>query len=370
MTIELKVSLGARSYPLFIGQNLLGELDLFKPYISGRQVMIITNDVVAPLYLKQLEHTLSAYELHSLVLPDGEKYKTLESATLVYTRLLETRCTRKVTLIALGGGVVGDITGFVAATYQRGVPFIQVPTTLLAQVDSSVGGKTGVNHPLGKNMIGAFYQPRCVVADTATLATLENRQLYSGIAEVIKYGLIRDSEFAYWLDQHLPRLLARAPDALAYAIQRSCENKADVVAKDELEEGQRALLNLGHTFGHAIETATHYTTWLHGEAVAVGMYMAAALSAALGWIKTSDLAFIEQLLIKARLPTRPPEGLSRARFLELMAVDKKVLDRRLRLVLLKSIGQAVVTDNFATDALTNLLDQIERHPTDQLLART
>ncbi len=370
MTAKLNVSLGERSYPLFIGQNLLGEIDLFKPYISGRQVMIISNDRVAPLYLNRLAATLSDFELHSFVLPDGEKHKTLDSAALIYTRLLETRCTRQVTLIALGGGVIGDITGFVAATYQRGVSFIQVPTTLLAQVDSSVGGKTGVNHLLGKNMIGAFYQPRCVVADTATLATLENRQLYSGLAEVIKYGLIRDSEFAYWLDQHMPRLLARAPDALAYAIQRSCENKAEVVAKDELEHGQRALLNLGHTFGHAIETATHYNTWLHGEAIAVGIYMAAALSAALGWINAQELAFVEQLLSKARLPTRPPEGLTRARFLELMAVDKKVLNRRLRLVLLKGIGQALVTDDFATEALTDLLDQIERHPTDQLLART
>jgi 3-dehydroquinate synthase len=279
-----------------------------------------------------------------VILPDGEEYKTLEVLNRIFDALLAARCDRRTTLIALGGGVIGDMTGFAAASYQRGVPFIQVPTTLLSQVDSSVGGKTGVNHALGKNMIGAFYQPRAVIIDTDTLNTLPDRELASGLAEVIKYGLIRDPEFFAWLEANLDKLLARDAEALAYAIHRSCQNKAEVVAADERESGVRATLNLGHTFGHAIETGLGYGEWLHGEAIAAGMVMAADLSRRLGWLTAAETARIEKLIRRARLPVRAPGSLSPARFLELMAVDKKVLDGRLRLVLLKHLGEAAVTD--------------------------
>jgi len=353
----LRVELGERSYPIHIGTGLLGRADLIAPHIGGKQVMVVSNETVAPLYLEPVMASLGGFHTESVILPDGEVYKTLETLNRVFDALLQARFNRRCTLVALGGGVVGDITGFAAACYQRGVDFIQIPTTLLAQVDSSVGGKTGVNHPLGKNMIGAFHQPNCVIADTDTLNTLDDRQLSAGIAEVIKYGLIRDADFFDWLEQHMAKLTARDPAALAEAIERSCRNKAEVVAEDEREAGSRALLNLGHTFGHAIETATGYGSWLHGEAVAVGMLLAARLSARLGWLDEADVERIARLLEAAGLPTRPPADLDSDCFLELMAVDKKVLDGGLRLVLLRGIGQAVVTDRFDPAALRAVLDE-------------
>ncbi|HHH35688.1 MAG TPA: 3-dehydroquinate synthase [Gammaproteobacteria bacterium] len=342
----LTVALGARSYPIHIGAGLLNRPELLTPHIGGRQVMVVSNETVAPLYLERLLPLLERYQWDKVILPDGEQYKTLEMAGRIFDALLEGRFARDATLLALGGGVVGDMTGFAAACYQRGVPFIQIPTTLLAQVDSSVGGKTGVNHPLGKNMIGAFHQPRCVLIDTDTLDTLDDRQLRAGIAEVIKYGLLRDAPFFHWLEAHMDALLAREAQALAHAIECSCRNKAEIVAADEHERGQRALLNLGHSFGHAIETGLGYGEWLHGEAVAAGMCMAAELSLRLGWLTEDDRRRIEALIARAGLPTRPPATLTVERFLELMAVDKKVQAGRLRLVLLQGIGEAVVTADF------------------------
>jgi 3-dehydroquinate synthase len=292
-----------------------------------------------------------------VILPDGERYKTLEVWNRIMDALLGSRFGRDCTILALGGGVVGDMAGFAAACYQRGVDFVQVPTTLLAQVDSSVGGKTGVNHVLGKNMIGAFHQPRAVVADTDTMSTLPDRELSAGIAEVIKYGLIRDPGLFAWLEANMEVLLARDSAALAYAVERSCRNKAEVVAADEREGGQRALLNLGHTFGHAIETGMGYGEWLHGEAVAAGMCMAADLSHRLGWIDATALARTRDLIAAARLPVDPPAEMATARFRELMAVDKKVRDGRLRLVLLKGIGSSLVTGDFDAQALDDTLSR-------------
>lgn len=353
----LTVDLGSRSYPIHIGTGLLREPELFAPWIRGRQVMVVSNDRVAPLYAAALRQGLAGFDLAELVLPDGEAYKTLETMNRIMTALLERRFDRGCTLVALGGGVVGDITGFAAACYQRGVDYLQVPTTLLAQVDSSVGGKTGVNHPLGKNMIGAFHQPRCVVADTATLDTLDDRELRAGVAEVIKYGLIRDPDFLAWLEDSVERLLARDPEALAYAIERSCMNKAAVVAADEREAGLRATLNLGHTFGHAIETGLGYGRWLHGEAVAAGMYLAADLSTRLGMLTPADRQRVEALLARAGLPTRAPAELSPERMRELMAVDKKSQAGKLRLVLLEGLGKAVVTGDFDSSVLDETLRQ-------------
>lgn len=349
----LTVDLGDRSYPIYIGTELL-RADLIAPHIAGRQVLIVTNDTIAALYLERVQAMLAGFETASVVLPDGERHKTLETASRVYDVLLERRFDRQSTLVALGGGVVGDLTGFVAATYQRGVHFIQIPTTLLAQVDSSVGGKTGVNHPLGKNMIGAFHQPRCVLADMDTLTTLPERELKAGLAEVIKYGLIMDPEFLAWLETSMPALLARDPEALAQAVERSCRDKAAMVGRDEREAGDRALLNLGHTFGHAIETETGYQSWLHGEAVAAGMHMAAHMSRELGWLTEADLARVRALLAAAELPLQPP-AIAPDRFRELMAVDKKALGGRLRLVLLRALGEAVVTGDFDDTALARTL---------------
>jgi len=340
----LFVDLGERSYPIYIGRGLLGRTDLIVPHIGGTQVMIVTNETVAPLYLERVRQMLGAYQCNAVILPDGERFKEIGTLNQIFDALLKNRCERSVTLIALGGGVVGDMAGFAAACYQRGVAFIQMPTTLLAQVDSSVGGKTGVNHALGKNMIGAFHQPRCVIADTDTLDTLADRELHAGLAEVIKYGLIKDAPFFDWLEDNVDALLVRDHDALAYAIERSCQNKALIVAEDERESGVRALLNLGHTFGHAIETGLGYGVWLHGEAVAAGMVAAAELSARLGWLDRAAVDRIVALLRRARLPTRLPSGLSVPGFLELMAVDKKAQAGRIRLVLLKEIGHGVVTD--------------------------
>lgn len=352
----LNVELGERRYPIYIGADLLGRAELLAPHIPGRQVLVVSNETVAPIYLDRLAAALAGFQQHQVILPDGEQYKTLEVLNRIFDALLQKRCDRDITLIALGGGVIGDITGFAAASYQRGVHFIQVPTTLLAQVDSSVGGKTGVNHPLGKNMIGAFYQPRCVIADTGTLQTLPDRELSAGLAEVIKYGVIRDATFFGWLEANMDALLARDAAALAYAIEVSCRNKAEVVVADERESGQRALLNFGHTFGHAIETGMGYGAWLHGEAVATGMCMAARLSQHLGWINAGAVARIEALIARAQLPTQAPTQLSAARFMDLMAVDKKVKDGRLRLVLLKGIGTALVTDDFDPAALRAILE--------------
>ncbi len=351
----LQVDLEERSYPIYIGAGLLRCPELLTPYISGRQVLVVTNKTVAPLYLEALTSSLTSFQCKELVLPDGEEYKNLETLNRIFDALLEHRFNRGCTLIALGGGVVGDITGFAAASYQRGVSLIQIPTTLLAQVDSSVGGKTGINHRLGKNMIGAFYQPQCVLADTATLDTLDDRQFHAGLAEVIKYGLIRDAEFFDWLETNMDGLLKRNPELLVYAIERCCKNKADIVAADELETGVRALLNFGHTFGHAIETATGYTSWLHGEAIAAGMCLAADLSARHGWMSRGDVNRSEALLKRAALPTRPPSDLDSRRFQELMAVDKKTVDKGLRLVLLKGIGNAFVTGDYKPDLLSETL---------------
>jgi 3-dehydroquinate synthase len=357
---SLTVHLRERSYPIYIGAGLYADVSRYRKYISGKQVMVVTNDTIAPIYLPGTLEALAGYDIAAVTLPDGEKYKTLEVLDQIYSALLGRRFTRTCTLIALGGGVIGDMTGFAAATYQRGVPFIQVPTTLLSQVDSSVGGKTGVNHELGKNMIGAFYQPQAVFADTATLKTLDDRQLSSGIAEIIKYGLIVDAPFFAWLEVNMDALLARDPDALAFAIERSCQCKAKVVEADEKEAGQRALLNLGHTFGHAIETGMGYGKWLHGEAVATGMCMAAELSRRLGWISSNEFERTVQLIDRAGLPTVPPAMLSADRFIELMSVDKKIVDGKLRLVLLRGIGKSLVTDAFGNDQLQMTLAEYGR----------
>lgn len=341
----LTVDLGDRSYPIYIGEQLLASTSLLQPHIKAKQVCVVTNTTVASLYLDKLQHALGGYQIDTCVLPDGEAYKDLETLNLIFDKLLEARHNRTTTLIALGGGVVGDMTGFAAACYQRGVDFIQIPTTLLSMVDSSVGGKTGVNHPLGKNMIGAFYQPQAVVADTSLLRSLPQRELSAGIAEIIKYGLIGDYPFFVWLENNMDALMACDMDALAYAVRRSCENKATVVAQDEREGGLRAILNFGHTFGHAIETAQGYGNWLHGEAVGAGMAMAADLSWRRGAISEEELQRIIRLLERAKLPVKAPSDMTPAQFVELMGVDKKVLDGRLRLVLLESMGKAITTSD-------------------------
>ena len=353
----LNVSLAERSYPIYIGAGLLSS-DLMRRHVRASQVMVVTNETVAPLYLDKTLASLEGLKVDTLVLPDGERFKTLATLEMVFDALLEKRHSRTTTLIALGGGVIGDMTGFAAACYQRGVDFIQVPTTLLAQVDSSVGGKTAVNHPRGKNMIGAFYQPKAVLIDTDVLKTLPPRELGAGLAEVIKYGLIRDADFLQWLEDNMALLRAGDTSALVTAIERSCRNKAEVVAADETEQGERALLNLGHTFGHAIETATGYSEWLHGEAVATGMLLAAQLSADLGWLTPVQVEQVAALLEKAELPLAPPAGMTPAQFRELMAHDKKVLDGQLRLVLLKDLGKAVVTADYDAACLDALLQRV------------
>lgn len=345
----LSVALDARSYPIHIGTGLLADPGLILPYLKSKRVAVITNTVVGPLYLAPFVAALRERGLRvtEIVLPDGEAHKDWPTLNLIFDGLLGDRCDRSTTLIALGGGVVGDMVGFAAASYQRGVPFIQVPTTLLSQVDSSVGGKTAINHPLGKNMIGAFYQPRLVLADIASLSTLPDRELKAGLAEVIKYGLIRDLPFLEWIEANLDRLLARDGEALAEAVERSCRNKAEVVAADETEQGERATLNLGHTFGHAIETGLGYGEWLHGEAVAAGAVMAAELSRRLGWLSDADVERVRRIHERAGLPVKGA-ALGADRYLELMAHDKKVSDGTLRLVLLKAIGRAVITSEAST----------------------
>jgi len=355
--ISLKVNLGERSYPICIGQNLLAQSELLTQHISGNSALIVSNETVAPLYMDAVEKSLVDIRYKTLVLPDGEEYKNLTVLNTIYDALLKNKLDRNTTLIALGGGVIGDITGFAAASYQRGVHLVQIPTTLLSQVDSSVGGKTAVNHPLGKNMIGAFYQPKTVIADTSTLNTLEDRQLSSGLAEVIKYGLIRDTDFLDWLEDNIDKLLDRDASALAYAIERSCQNKAEVVAADERESGQRALLNLGHTFGHAIEAGMGYGTWLHGEAVATGMVMAARLSSKLGWIPESDVDRVINILERSNLPVTAPKKMRAEHFIELMSLDKKVSDGVLKLVLYKSMGHAIISKNYSEAILRETINE-------------
>ncbi|MDH0338720.1 3-dehydroquinate synthase [Pseudomonas otitidis] len=351
----LQVDLGERSYPIHIGADLLSKAELFAPHIAGKQVAIVTNETVAPLYLERLTQSLAGYKVQPIVLPDGESFKNWETLQLIFDGLLTARHDRRTTIIALGGGVIGDMAGFAAACYQRGVDFIQVPTTLLSQVDSSVGGKTGINHPLGKNMVGAFYQPKAVLIDTATLRTLPPRELSAGLAEVIKYGLICDAPFLDWLETHMEALLALEPTALTEAIERSCAAKARVVGADERESGIRATLNLGHTFGHAIETHMGYGVWLHGEAVAAGTVMALEMSCRLGWIDAAERDRSMRLLRAAGLPIVPPQEMTPAHFLEHMAVDKKVIDGQLRLVLLSRLGEAVVTADYPGNILDETL---------------
>jgi len=352
----IQVALGSRSYPIQIGPRLLAHAELILPHLEQPRVAIVTNPTVAGLYLDALATALTnaGVTIVPITVPDGEGFKTWQTLNSVFDALLAHRCERKTTLVALGGGVVGDLTGFAAAVYLRGVPFIQIPTTLLAQVDSSVGGKTGINHPLGKNMIGAFYQPRLVLADVATLETLPPRELSAGLAEVIKYGLILDADFFDWLEANIGRLIARDPLALIHAVKRSCELKADVVAQDERESGIRALLNLGHTFGHAIEAGLSYGTWLHGEAVAAGTVQAAKLSQRLGFLDEADVQRIVALFQRAGLPTVAPD-LGVGRYIELMALDKKVEGGKLRLVLLRRIGEAYVTTDFPESELRAVL---------------
>lgn len=347
----LHVELGDRRYPIFIGSDLNPQ-SLLEPYIKGKQVMVVTNTTVAPLYL---EHYVTAIEalgktVATCILPDGEKYKNIEHLNLIFDALLEAGFNRDATVLALGGGVIGDMAGFASACFQRGVYFIQVPTTLLSQVDSSVGGKTGINHPLGKNMIGAFQQPQVVLADMAQLSTLPDRELSAGLAEVIKYALLGDLDFLLWLEENMDGLVGRDSALLAEAVYRSCAHKARIVANDEKEQGERALLNLGHTFGHAIESYLGYGVWLHGEAVATGMVMAADLSHRMGWISAEDLQRTKKIIQRAHLPVKCP-AIPLDEFLAYMAHDKKVLNGQLRLVLMKSLGQAVISKEFDVELM-------------------
>ncbi|MDO9006975.1 MAG: 3-dehydroquinate synthase [Deltaproteobacteria bacterium] len=352
----LTVDLGDRSYPIHIGTGLLGRVELILPHLQQKRVAVVTNTTVAPLYLDMLTTTLQAagVTVMTIVLPDGEAYKNWETLNLIFDALLTQRAERKTTLIALGGGVIGDMTGFAAACYQRGMPFIQIPTTLLSQVDSSVGGKTGINHPLGKNMIGAFYQPQVVLADTDTLKTLPAREVSAGLAEIIKYGLIWDVEFLGWLEANMDKLRALDAQAIAHAIHRSCEIKAQVVSQDEREGGIRAILNLGHTFGHAIETGMGYGNWLHGEAVGAGMVMAAEASRRMGWLSEADVVRSRALIRAAGLPDVAPD-LGADTWLDYMGHDKKVESGKLRFVLLKRLGEAVVTGDLPEATLSATL---------------
>ncbi|KAJ4962590.1 hypothetical protein NE237_022529 [Protea cynaroides] len=354
------VDLGDRSYPIYIGPGLLDQHDLLQRHVHGKRVLVVTNTTIAPLYLDKVINALtsgnSKISVDSVILPDGEKYKDMDTLMKIFDKAIESRFDRRCTFVALGGGVIGDMCGFAAAAFLRGVNFIQIPTTVMAQVDSSVGGKTGINHRLGKNLIGAFYQPQCVLVDIDTLNTLPDRELASGLAEVVKYGLIRDPEFFEWQEKNMQALLARDPSTLAYAIKRSCENKAEVVALDEKEGGLRATLNLGHTFGHAIETGFGYGQWLHGEAVAAGMVMAVDMSYRLGWIDESIVKRAFNILQQANLPTGPPEVMTVEMFKSYMAVDKKVADGLLRLILLKgSLGNCVFTGDYDRKALDDTL---------------
>ncbi len=355
LTHTLKVELGDRSYPIYIGDGLLDQADLLGRHVNGQTALIVSNTTVAPLYLASVQKSLDGHNIRhdNLLLDDGEQYKTIASVGIIIDRLLQQKHDRQTTLIALGGGVIGDITGFAASIYQRGVNYIQIPTTLLSQVDSSVGGKTGVNHVLGKNMIGTFYQPQCVLADTSTLDTLSDRELSAGLAEVIKYGLIRDAKFFQWLEQNIQKLKDRDKEALSEAIQISCNCKAEIVSIDEREAGIRAILNLGHSFGHAIETTMGYGNWLHGEAVAAGLVMAADLSERHRWIDQSVKQQTIALLEKSSLPVKAPTDMTFDQYVNAMAIDKKNVDGTIKLVLLKNLGEAFVT----TDYDPKLLEQ-------------
>ena len=354
MSLRLDVDLGERGYPILIGPDLLGDPAVLGPVVTARDVLVVTNEVVGPLYLERVRAGLAGRRVHALALPDGEVHKTLATVGRIFDAMVAARLNRDACVAALGGGVVGDMAGFAAACYQRGVDCVQLPTSLLAQVDSSIGGKTGVNHSAGKNLIGAFHQPVAVVADTATLATLPRREFRAGLAEVIKHALIADLGFLDWLDNHVEALLALEAGALAFAVQRSCEIKSRLVVADERERGPRALLNFGHTFGHAIETATGYADWLHGEAVAVGMVLAAGLSGRQGWLARADVERVKDLLRRAGLPVAAP-GIGAERALELMGMDKKVLAGRIRLVLLTRLGEAVLTAEYPAEALSATL---------------
>jgi 3-dehydroquinate synthase len=353
----LKLDLGEKSYPIYIGQDLLSQSELLTQHISGKQVMIVTNATVAPLYLDQVKSLLSEYKVAEVILPDGEQYKTLDTVNLIFSALLEAHFDRSCTLIALGGGVVGDMTGFAAASYQRGVNFIQIPTTLLSQVDSSVGGKTGVNHVLGKNMIGAFYQPKCVVIDVDTLDTLDSRQYSAGMAEVIKYGLLGNIHFLNYLQTNINGLMARDKALTIETVYQSCEDKANIVAEDELEAGKRALLNLGHTFGHAIENTLGYGMYLHGEAISVGMLMAAKLSQLENYLSSDQVAQVQDLLEKANLPISIAGKINASDFMAAMSVDKKVIDGNIRLVLLKELGNAFICDDYQDQLLNQVINE-------------
>lgn len=355
---KVAVDLGERSYDITISKGLLEDESLLDSVISSDEICVISNETVAPLYMPFLEKAFQKKKFLTIILPDGEEYKNTSTMDTIYEALLKKRFSRKATLVALGGGVIGDMTGFAASTYQRGIHFIQIPTTLLAQVDSSVGGKTGVNHALGKNMIGAFYQPEAVLIDINTISTLPDRELSAGLAEIIKYGLIYDNDFLIWLSDNIDLLLQRDGQALTYAIKKSCECKAHIVSKDERESGIRAILNLGHTFGHAIETATQYKVWLHGEAVGLGMIMALDLSQRHGFISEDDLVFGKTLIERANLPMQMPVEVKESveSFLDLMALDKKVEAGVLRLVLLKSLGEAFVTSEFDSKELHGMLE--------------
>jgi 3-dehydroquinate synthase len=350
VTARVVVGLRGREYPILIGPGLLSDASVLRGAIDGQDVLVVTNDTVGPLYLERVRAGLAGKRVQAFALPDGEAHKTLGNVSRIFDALVEARFNRDACIAALGGGVVGDMAGFAAACYQRGVDFVQLPTTLLSQVDASVGGKTGVNHPAGKNLIGAFHQPVAVIADTSTLATLPPREFRSGLAEVVKHALVADAGFLDWLDGHLDALLAQDPAALVHAVRRSCEIKAQIVAADEREHGRRAELNLGHTFGHAIETATGYGDWLHGEAISVGMVLAAKLSQRQGWLEAADVGRVRDVLRRAGLPVTAP-GIGAARALSLMGMDKKVLGGRIRLVLLRRLGSAAVTADYDPDAL-------------------
>ena len=352
----LNVELGDKSYPIYIGIDLLSMKSLFVDQIQGRQVMIVTNKTIAPLYLDKLTSILDGFNVQSVILPDGEEFKTLETLNKVFDALLEAKFDRTSTLIALGGGVIGDITGFAAASYQRGVGFIQVPTTLLSQVDSSVGGKTGINHELGKNMIGAFYQPKAVIIDVNTLDTLSNQEFSAGMAEVIKYGLLGNADFLSMLEANIESIMARKKDLIIEVIFNCCQDKARIVELDEFEKGKRALLNLGHTFGHGIENAFGYGNYLHGEAVSIGMVMAAKLSKDEGNLSQKEILRVESILSKADLPISINKTIDSETLITAMSLDKKSIDGKIRLVLLKSLGDSYLTDSYSNENFINIVD--------------
>jgi len=354
---KLNLNLGEKSYPIYIGENLLAQPDFLTKHITGNQVMIVSNTTVAPLYIDKVKSLLTDFEVCEVILPDGEQYKNLDTVNQIFTCLLENRLDRSSTLIALGGGVVGDMTGFAAASYQRGVNFIQIPTTLLSQVDSSVGGKTGVNHPLGKNMIGAFYQPKAVIIDVDTLDTLPKREFSAGMAEVIKYGLLGNENFLSFIEKNVDSLMNKEKSTVTDAIYQSCKDKANIVAEDELEAGKRALLNLGHTFGHAIENSMGYGNYLHGEAISIGMYMAAVMSEKEGFIDQSQVSRVKSILENCELPTRLIGKINFSDFSKSMSVDKKVLKGKIRLVLLKTIGAAFISDDYHKEFLDQTIKE-------------